>query len=174
MTKDDIRLLFEYDRWANDCVLQAAATLTVEQFQRDLGGSFRSLRDTIAHIIAGEWIWLTYWKSTSHDDGFLAELRKRRETLFSQDAVPDVAAARSKWAAIEKGMAGFVDELTNDALEKMLPARNTQISLGHLMQHLVNHSTYHRGQVSLMMRQLGATPVATDFHVFLGERRARV
>jgi len=39
------------------------------------------------------------------------------------------------------------------------------------MQHLANHSTYHRGQIALMMRQLGAKPMATDFHVFLVESR---
>jgi uncharacterized damage-inducible protein DinB len=37
---------------------------------------------------------------------------------------------------------------------------------------MANHSTYHRGQVSLMMRQLGAEPTATDFHVFLVEGRS--
>jgi hypothetical protein len=52
-----------------------------------------------------------------------------------------------------------------------LTLRTTQISLAHLMQHLVNHSTYHRGQVALMMRQLAADPFATDFHVFLVEGR---
>ncbi len=40
-----------------------------------------------------------------------------------------------------------------------------------MMQHLANHSTYHRGQVALMMRQLDAAPLATDFHVFLVEGR---
>jgi len=39
------------------------------------------------------------------------------------------------------------------------------------MQHLANHSTYHRGQVGLMMRQLASEPAATDFHVFLVEGR---
>jgi hypothetical protein len=43
MTKDDIQLLYEYDRWANNTVLQAVSTLGVEEFTRDLGGSFRSL-----------------------------------------------------------------------------------------------------------------------------------
>ena len=55
MNKDDIQLLFEYDRWANHRVLQAASTLTAEQFTRDLGGAFHSLRDTLVHIVAGEW-----------------------------------------------------------------------------------------------------------------------
>jgi uncharacterized damage-inducible protein DinB len=51
----------------------------------------------------------------------------------------------------------------------MLPFRATQVSLAHLMQHLANHSTYHRGQVALTIRQLDAEPVSTDFHVFLLE-----
>ena len=51
----------------------------------------------------------------------------------------------------------------------MLPFRTRQIRLAHLMQHLANHSTYHRGKIALMMRQLEAEPLATDFHVFLVE-----
>jgi uncharacterized damage-inducible protein DinB len=60
MTKDDIQLLYEYDRWANNRVLQAASALSSEQFTHYLGGSFGSVRDTFVHIIGGEWIWLAY------------------------------------------------------------------------------------------------------------------
>jgi len=59
--------------------------------------------------------------------------------------------------------------VTEEALRRMLPFRATQLSLAHLMQHLADHSTYHRGQVALMMRQLNADPLATGFHVFLVE-----
>ena len=74
-----------------------------------------------------------------------------------------------KWAEVEKEQTEFVNQLTDELLDKMLPFRTTQVRLAHLMQHLANHSTYHRGQVALMMRQLDAEPVATDFHVFLAE-----
>jgi uncharacterized damage-inducible protein DinB len=60
MTREDIQLLYEYDRWANNRVLQAASALSAEAFTCDLGGSFRSVRDTLVHIIGGEWIWLAY------------------------------------------------------------------------------------------------------------------
>ena len=63
MTIDDIRLLYQYDRWANNRVLQATSRLSAEEFTRDLGGSFRSVRDTLVHIIGGEWIWLSIGKS---------------------------------------------------------------------------------------------------------------
>ena len=74
MTKDDIQLLYEYDRWANNRVLQAASTLDAEEFTRDLGGSLRSVRDTLVHIIGGEWGWLKYWKEPSPGPTFVWDL----------------------------------------------------------------------------------------------------
>ena len=175
MTSDDIRLLLEYDRWANHRVIQAAEALSPEQFTRDLGGAFRSVRDTLVHIVGGEWGWLTYWNATSHSDAFLTQLWDRHDTLFRGDAYPDIAAVRAKWAEIEKVQVAFVEAVTDEALRKTFPVRDKQLTLAQLMQHLANHSTYHRGQVSLMMRQLGAQPVQTDFAFFLfsGPERSR-
>ena len=169
MTKDDIRLLYEYDRWANNRILQVVCGLSSEQFTRDLGGSFRSVRDTLLHIIAGEWGWLEYWKVPSESATFLAELRTRRDALFNPNAFPDVATVQQRWAEVEKEQVEFVKQLSDQALEKLIPFRTTRVSLAHLMQHLANHSTYHRGQITLMLRQLGAEPLPTDFRLFLVE-----
>ncbi len=171
MNKEDIQLLYEYDRWANNRILQAASALNAEQFTRDLGGSFRSVRDTLVHIIGGEWGWLTYWKEPSPNPAFVADLWDRHNALFNPQAFPDFAAVLGKWAEIEKEQSEFADGVTDETLKKTLAIRGTQVSLVHLMQHLANHSTYHRGQVALMLRQLGAKPLATDFHVFLVEGR---
>jgi uncharacterized damage-inducible protein DinB len=94
MTKDDIGLLYAYDRWANNRVLRAVSALSDEQFTRDLGGSFCSIGDTLMHIIAGEWGWLAYWREASPDAAFLTDLRKRRDALFDPKAVPNVAAVK--------------------------------------------------------------------------------
>ena len=169
MTIDDIRLLYQYDRWANNRVLHATSRLSVEEFTRDLGGSFRSVRDTLVHIIGGEWIWLRYWKEPPTNSALITALRTRRDVLFNPDSFPNVATVQSKWAEVEKEQTEFVNGLPDELLERMLPFRATRVRLAHLMQHVVNHSTYHRGQVALMMRQLSAEPVATDFHVFLVE-----
>jgi uncharacterized damage-inducible protein DinB len=171
MTKDDIQLIFEYDRWANNRVLQAASTLSAEEFTRDLGGSFRSVRDTLVHIVGGEWGWLTCWKEPSPSSTFVTDFWTRHYALFSPNAFPDLAAVQLKWVEVEREQVEFVNRVTNESLGRMLPVRTTQISLAHLMQHLANHSTYHRGQVALMMRQLAAEPLATDFAMFLMEGR---
>jgi uncharacterized damage-inducible protein DinB len=169
MTRKDIQLLYEYDRWANNRVFQAASALSDEEFTRDLGGSFHSVRDTLLHIVGGEWIWLAYWRKPPQSPVELTDLKTRRDALFNPHAFPNVAGVRLKWSEIEKEQTDFVDQVTGQLLEKMLPFRTTQIRLTHLMQHVANHSTYHRGQIALMMRQLGSEPAATDFHVFLAE-----
>ena len=171
MTRDDIQLLYEYDRWANNRALEAAAALTTEQFTHDLGGSFRSVRDTFMHVIGGEWGWIAYWKEPSPTVAFVTELQERRDTIFHPDIFPNVAAVQLKWAEVEKEQIEFLDRLTDEELQKLRPFRTTEVRLAQLMQHVANHSTYHRGQIALMMRQLCAEPIATDFHVFLVEAR---
>ncbi|MGB9435729.1 MAG: DinB family protein [Candidatus Acidiferrum sp.] len=171
MTRDDIQLLYEYDRWANHRVLQAASTLNTEEFTRDLGGSFRSMRDTLVHIVSSERGWLTCWKEPSPSSTFIIDYWTQHDTLFSPNAFPDLAAVKVIWAEVEREQVEFVNRVTNESLGRMLPVRTTQISLAHLMQHLANHSTYHRGQVAILMRQLAAKPLATDFAMFLMEGR---
>ena len=87
MTKDDIQLLYEYDRWANNRVLQAASTLNAEEFTRDLGGSFRSVRDTLVHIVGCEWSWLACWKEPSPSSAFIDDLWTRHDALFNPSRV---------------------------------------------------------------------------------------
>jgi len=173
MTRDDIQLLFAYDRWANDRVLQAASALSDDKFTRDLGGAFASVRDTLVHILSGEWTWLTFWAAYLEDPtpaaALLADVRARRTEQFNPALFPGLAAVASKWAEVQSQQIGFIDSLTDERLRMMVPYSTTQVPLAQLMQHLANHSTYHRGQIALMMRQLDTKPIATDFHVFLAE-----
>lgn len=160
MNKKDIQLLYEYNRWANTCLLGAASKLTVEQFNRDLASSHRSVHGTLVHILSGEWIWLKRWQKESP------------KTMFSPADFPTLACVRAKWAEIESEQIKFVRGVTEVSLRKIIAYENTQgetwrYPLGRMMQHLVNHSTYHRGQVITLLRQLGAEAPATDFLIFL-------
>ncbi len=60
-----LRELIDYNYWARDRQLETCAALTPEQFLKPLGGSFPSVRDTLAHLIAVEWIWLERWRGRS-------------------------------------------------------------------------------------------------------------
>ena len=81
-------------------------------------------------------------------------------------------SGKAGWAANvsevigSQGVQVFLDSI-GDLASEAFPL----LSHGVLVQHLANRSTYHRGQLALMMRQRDAEPLATDFHVFLVEGR---
>lgn len=167
MTADDVRFLFEYERWANHRMLKLVEPLTAEQFTRDLGGSYHSVRDVLCHIVGGKWSWLTYWNEPSPSDQILDEIFARSAALFAIASLPTLATLRAKWIEVENEQLDFVNRATDEQLRRKLPVRHTSISLAHLMQHVVNHCTYHRGQVAMMLRQLGAAAEGTDVCEFL-------
>jgi uncharacterized damage-inducible protein DinB len=57
VTLDDIKTLLDFHYWARDRALDAAAKLTPEQLTRDMGSSFKSVRDTIIHLYSADWGW---------------------------------------------------------------------------------------------------------------------
>ena len=98
----------------------------------------------------------------------------RKEEL-PPEAFPDVPSMEARWSMVAHDQDTFIATLTETVLTTPVSFERTQgqrwrLSLAHLMQHVVNHSSYHRGQVVTLLRQLGRTPPATDFHVFLNEQ----
>ena len=129
------QLLYEYDRWANNSLLQAASSLNSEEFTRDLGGSFRSVRDTLMHTVHSELGWLTCWREPSPSSAFVMDFWAQHNALFNANAFADLAAVQRKWAEVEGEQVELVNRVTNESLERMLTVGTTQISLAHLMQH---------------------------------------
>jgi uncharacterized damage-inducible protein DinB len=162
MDATDLRRLYGYNRWANARILDVASRLTREQFVKAIPSSFPSVRDTLAHILGAEWIWLERWKGVSP------------KALLSSGGFPILEALRERWRTVESEQRTFVESVGDADLGKPLSYVNTKgeawrYPLGHVFQHVVNHSTYHRGQVTMMFRQLGAEPVPTDYLVFEDE-----
>ena len=62
MNLQDLQTMIDYHYWARDRLLDALESLTPEQYNRDLGSSFKSIRETVTHIYAAEWAWYMRWR----------------------------------------------------------------------------------------------------------------
>jgi uncharacterized damage-inducible protein DinB len=156
MTIDEVRDLFAYDQWANGALIAAIRTISDEEFTRDLGNSFPSIRDTLSHIVAGAWVWLRRWHGESP------------RALPTWERLDQI---ESHLAAVEAERLALLDTLSDDDLHRPLTYTNVKgeqwtYALGDMFRHIVNHSTYHRGQLVTMLRQVGARAPSTDFLVF--------
>jgi uncharacterized damage-inducible protein DinB len=165
MKPDEIVSLTEFNFWADRRILDAVEELTAEQFTREMGSSYSSVRDTLAHIVGVEWVWLERLQGRSPS------------ALPAAHEYGDLAALRTRWAEIEINFREYMEELTKAELDEVMeyktmsfgPAKNAR---WQMIQHLVNHGSYHRGQVTTMLRQLGAKGVGTDLITYYREKAA--
>jgi uncharacterized damage-inducible protein DinB len=161
-TMVELKRLFAYNRWATTRTLDAVASLTPEELTRDLKSSFPSVVATLAHGLGAERVWLTRWQGTS-------------PTAFPPESslatLADVRAAWDElWRDQQTYLAGLGDvDVARPLAYKLFNGQADTQPLGDLMRHVINHATYHRGQVVTMLRQLGKTPPSTDYIRFVRE-----
>jgi uncharacterized damage-inducible protein DinB len=159
MTTIEAQELFAYNWWANQQVLSAVQPLSAEEFVRDLKSSFPSIRDTLVHVLGAEWIWLRRWNGVSP-----REHPPDWKVLGYQELL-------LRWHEHETEQAAFLAQLTDARLAQPLSYSNTrgepfEAPLHQLVRHFVNHSSYHRGQVTTMLRQLGHSAASSDLVLY--------
>lgn len=159
---EEIARLFAYNRWANARMLGAVSEVSDEQYGRAVGGSFSTLRDTLAHLYGADWVWLERFGGRSP------------RALPSGQQAPTAEVLREKWETVQDGWAALSGGLEPERMRRSLEYQNLKgdalsYRTGEVLVHLVNHSTYHRGQVTTLMRQLGASPASTEYLMMLDE-----
>lgn len=151
MNIQEARALINYNYWARDRVFAAVDALSEEQFTTSVISSFGSVRDTLVHILSAESIWLSRWKGES------------RSGMLAATDFQTVASLRKAWQDDESKMRMFFENVNDEGLTLVIEyqAFNGQpfaTPLFQMLQHVVNHGSYHRGQLTTLLRQLGAAP----------------
>jgi uncharacterized damage-inducible protein DinB len=167
MTHQELKTLLDFHYWARDRVFEATAALTPDQYTRDLGGSFKSVRDTLVHLYSAEWAWYQRWQGISPT------------AVLRFDDYPNLEILREAWTSHEQKVRIYLDSLGDADVTRVINYRLFSGQTGaspfwQMLQHMVNHGSYHRGQVTTMLRQLGAKPPASvDMITYYREKEAR-
>lgn len=182
MDLHDVRNLYAYNRWAAERLYAKLETLSPEQFTATIASSFPSIRETLFHILAAEWIWMKRWTGESPR----ATAPNPNVSLKSWDGlrsgpVPTVeelstlAQLHGFGEDVDRKRETFLATVSEDALQAPLPFSDMAGAphaepLVQMLQHVVNHGSYHRGQIVTMLRQLGASTPSLDMLYFYRER----
>lgn len=157
---------FKHLLWAHEQLALELAPLPPDAFDQNLGGSFPSLRQCLHHVAAAEKIWLF------------------RITGQTQQSMPQPDPHEFPEQLVQRwlqGSAALLQTVENISEEKLtgcvkyhsLNGQEHQNTLNEILIHVILHSTFHRGQIVHMLRQLGLSELrATDYIVYTRMRAA--
>lgn len=161
MTLHEITSLLAFNAWASNRIFEVTASMTADQCMKDMRSSLGSIHGTLVHLVGAEKLSLARWQG-------------RTEPLLAASDVPSREALIEVWEKTGLETARFVGTLTDRKLQepfvvKTIKGEVFECLLWQTFQHMVDHSTYHRGQAITLMRQLGVTPPSTGLLRFYRE-----
>lgn len=173
MTPAAARQLAAYNRWMNDKLYQAAASLPDDVLHAQQGAYFGSLFGTLSHIVVGDTVWLRRFATSPYGAEVLQPVR-----FWPQPAALDArpAANLAELAALRHQLDTYIEQWSTALDERVLAQDLTYRSmrgdacvkaLGGVLLHFFNHQTHHRGQASSLLTQAGVDVGVTDLLALL-------
>ncbi len=161
MTLQELKTLHAYNSWANNRIFEALAGIPADQYLQDMKSSHGGIHGTFVHTIGAEKIWL---------ERFLGA----PQPFLTQDGIKSLADLKVIWEKVGYDTAKWLGTMSDKKLQETFTMKTLKgDTFVHIFwqafQHVVNHSSYHRGQIITMLRQLGQKPVSTDLILFYRE-----
>jgi uncharacterized damage-inducible protein DinB len=161
------RTLTRYNAWANEVIFKAVAGLPEGEAVKPRQSVFRNMVHTLNHNYVIDRI-------------FQAHLEGRRHGYSARNTPehPPLAELWRAQQAIDRWYVDWSDAISEAALDEKVSftyvgGGEGVMTRGEILQHLVNHTSYHRGFVAQMMYEVPARPPTTDLTVFLRDAAPR-
>ena len=162
MNRETLKLLYEYNEWANNRILDAAEQLSWQQLTEANAFGWNSLFGALVHILDAEYYWRTFLADNVETD------------WIEVSDFADLAALRARWAQENDGLREYIASLTDEAIAAPFAyereGERRQRPLWHFLVHVYTHSTQHRSECAALLTGFGASPGDMDFTRFLGSR----
>jgi len=148
MNKAYFTALAAYNSWANAKAISWLQQITDEQWEQINTSSFSSVKQTAVHIASAEKIWIDFWTKAPNPVYLSSYFQGSRQELI------DI------WEDTSAGVQNFIEdhpeENLHDPVIFVYPnGRTGQMAYWQTFAHIMNHSTYHRGQLVTLLRQAG-------------------
>ena len=157
--KETISLFANYNKSVNAIMNDYIKTLSPEEWDKNLGGFFPSIRSLCSHLYIGDFNWLKRFSRlrlfTSLSNSLFDGDYSFQETIFG-----DMNEYLVKRPELDSRMIAFSNEITDDDLTQILKYIDShgtahERNFGRCLLQFLNHETHHRGMISLYLEMLG-------------------
>ncbi|TNJ64859.1 damage-inducible protein DinB [Paenibacillus hemerocallicola] len=159
---------YDYHVWANKKVCDYLQELPEEVYRKEIVSVFPTIHDVLTHIYVIDCNWLTFLSRggvVEMSAQYIADLKAETDRLVAETNGKNAGELGRMMDDLADRFHIFLEQ--HDNLEQLCPSGDFKASYIDFIQHLVNHGTYHRGNITAMLRQLGYPGTPTDFGYYL-------
>lgn len=156
---------YNYHKWANERIFDHLGQLPEDVFTRQIDSVFPSVREVVVHIYLTDGMWLSVMSGDAFRNtmSVIKQLKKNCLDLNMEEL-------RNYYSVVAKGYDALL--VAQGGPDRVIPIEhpkfgNLKSPVSALVMHVVNHGTYHRGNITAMLRQMGHAGTPTDFVHFL-------
>ncbi len=153
----------EYLRWGDQQSLLSARSVRDEEYYKEQNISIGSLHKMLVHCMAVQWLWLSRFRGESPQ-------RAEDHTTY-----PTRMELEQRWPLVHAALIDFVGRTTPNQLGNPITYHDTKgashtLPMRDMILHLIDHGSYHRGQIATMIKRAGGTPLPISFRIWAVER----
>jgi len=172
MKIDEIKLLYDYNDWADARILAACARVSPEQYAARTSYGHGGLRATMVHILDN--IWQQRITLQGYYQEPLADEAAYDATELHEDAFLTLAVLRERWMIERQEMRAYLDTLTeetlNGTIRYVIPGAKRERVVWQILVDVIIHATQHRSEAAVLLTSYGQSPGDFDFTMALNER----
>jgi uncharacterized damage-inducible protein DinB len=172
MKVDEIKLLYDYNDWADRRILEACAKVSPEQYTAPTSYGHGGLRATMVHILDN--IWQQRITLQGYYQLPLADETAYDATELHEDAFPTLAMLQERWMMEQQEMRAYLDTLTEETLNStiryVIPGVVRERVVWHILIDVIIHATQHRSEAAMLLTGYGQSPGDFDFTMSLSKR----
>ena len=174
MNVDEIKLMYEYNDWADARILASCSRVSADQYaaETSIGTGRGGLRTTMVHLLD------SMWQDRITLQGYYKEPLENEAaydaTELHEDVFPTFAALQERWTTEQREMRAYLDTLTEEALNGtiryVIPGVIRERVVWHFLVAALLHNMQHRSEAAVLLTSYGQSPGDLEFTLFLNER----
>lgn len=166
--KHPVILQYDYHKWANNRIFDHLYKLPDSVYDQEIKSVFSSLKEVFIHVYLVDGMWLSVMSGDSFSEtmNVINQLKEKSEN-------PDFDEIQTLYKENNRQYEDFFSK--QEDLDEVISIEHPRygkmdVAVSELVKHVVNHGTYHRGNITAMLRQQGHTGVPTDYIFYLYQK----
>ncbi|WHY87149.1 DinB family protein [Neobacillus novalis] len=167
--KQDTLRLYDYHVWANKRVFNHLKELPSEVYQQEVKSVFSSLEQVVIHLFKTDVVWLCAMSDKNYEE--IQQIIGKYSAEMENKTLEEMESKYLKFSEQYIDFLSSHEDLNANKTLKHPAFGQLETRISELAQHVVNHGTYHRGNITAMLRQLGYPGPSTDYIFYLYEKQ---